>query len=174
MAWSNRRLSIAEAARRQLAYDKYIRHEVVPWIEQDCRTPGIPLATMGFSFGAYHALHTLLRSPDIFRWSLGLSGFYDISTYFNGYYDENCLRCNPRDYLPANMSPEYRHLLNRCEIYLICGQGAWERVHWTRDFSQFLTDLGIKHHFHLWGHDASHDWDSWKRELNEYLPRLFG
>jgi len=26
----------------------------------------------------------------------------------------------------------------------------------------------------LWGHDSGHDWPWWKRQLNVYIPKLFG
>lgn len=173
-AWSNYSIPVAERARRQLAYDRYISEEVVPLIYRDCDTDRLPLATMGFSFGAFHAAHALFKNPTIFRWCFGLSGIYDIVKCFEGYYDDNCYHCNPAHYLPNRKDPLYRAALDQCEIHLICGQGPWERIHWTKDFSDLLKQIGIHHHFDLWGHEVGHDWESWKRELNVYLPRLFG
>src|SRR5437899_11559035 len=62
----------------QAMYDAYVAFEVVPFIHDRCRTPGIPVTTTGASFGAYHAANTLLKHPDLVRRCLALSGVYDL------------------------------------------------------------------------------------------------
>ncbi|HEY4879665.1 MAG TPA: hypothetical protein VIH97_11110, partial [Candidatus Acidoferrales bacterium] len=39
----------------QAQLDAYLREEVVPFIWDNCQSPGIGISTMGASFGAYHA-----------------------------------------------------------------------------------------------------------------------
>src|ERR1017187_6360650 len=54
-SWMNRRIPVSERARLQALYDLHVAHEMVPLIYQDCRTARLPIATIGSSFGAYHA-----------------------------------------------------------------------------------------------------------------------
>src|ERR1700693_4218575 len=52
---------------RQAQYDAYIANEVFPFIDSVCQTPGIAIATLGASLGAYHAANTLFTHPDTVR-----------------------------------------------------------------------------------------------------------
>ncbi|HXE72504.1 MAG TPA: alpha/beta hydrolase-fold protein [Candidatus Nitrosotenuis sp.] len=174
LSWFDGWLPPAERARRQDLYDRYVVHEVVPFIYAHCRTPGLPIATLGASFGAYHAANTLFRHPTLFRWCICMSGVYDVSMYFDGYHDDNCYFHNPVEYMSNLSDPYLLHELSRCSINIICGQGPWERVHWSRQMSDILWSRGIAHNFDLWGHDVAHDWPWWKVELTVYFPRLFG
>ena len=86
----------------QTLYDAYVADEVVPFIYDHCRTPGIGITTTGASFGAYHAANTLFKHPSVFRRCLALSGVYDIRKFMDGDYDDNFYYNNPVDYL-ANL-----------------------------------------------------------------------
>ncbi|MBX3166100.1 MAG: prolyl oligopeptidase family serine peptidase [Candidatus Eremiobacteraeota bacterium] len=170
-SWMNRRISPAERAYRQALYDRHVSEELVSLIYHDCRGK-LPIATVGSSFGAYHAANTLIKHPDLFRWCIAMSGIYDMSSYFDGHYDQNCLENNPCDYL-ARLQGKPIQELNQCSINVICGQGPWERVEWSRQLPQALARRGIEHNFDLWGHDVAHDWPWWKIQLSLYFPRLF-
>lgn len=172
LAWSNYDIPVAERARRQALFDKFVAEEVAAHIWADCQSR-VPIATLGMSFGAYHAANVLFKHPDVFHWCIGLSGIYDISTCFEGHYDENCYYNNPAHYLPNLHDAEQLRQIGNCHIRLVCGQGPWERVHWTSEFSDLLSRKGIAHHFDLWGHEVGHDWESWKKELHVYIPRMF-
>ena len=87
----------------QSQFDAYMRNEVVPFIHDNCKSPGIAISTMGASFGAYHAANTLLKHPDVVRRCFALSGVYDIKGFMDGMYDDNTYFNNPVDYL-ANIS----------------------------------------------------------------------
>jgi esterase/lipase superfamily enzyme len=172
-SWMNRGISPAERAARQAAYDRHVTEELVPLIQHDCQSNSVPLGTIGSSFGAYHAANTLLKHPEIFRTCIAMSGIYNVSQYFDGYYDDNCFQNNPPDYIP-HLDGERLQALHQCKINILCGQGAWERVEWSRELPAALTKRGIPNNFDLWGPEVSHDWPWWKLELQQYLPRLFG
>ena len=78
------------------------------------------------------------------------------------------------DYLARLQDSKRIKALNQCSINIICGQGPWERVEWSRQLPQALARRGIDHNFDLWGHDVAHDWPWWKIQLSLYFPRLFG
>ena len=159
---------------RQAEYDRYIAQEVVPFIQNNCRTPGIGIGCTGASFGAFHAANILFKHPDQFKTLIAMSGFYDLRNYFNGYYDDNCYYNNPADYLPKLNDEHYLgRLRHDCRIVIATGQGAYEAPHYSRQLSDILNQKGIPHTFDLWGHDVSHDWYWWRVMLNTYIPKLF-
>ena len=172
-SWSHPDLPLPEKVRRQALYDAYVSQEVVPVIWHD-QGRQVAIATTGASFGAYHAANTLLKHPEYFRWCICLSGVYDMRPEEGDEPSEPAYRDNnPAYYLPR-LRPHQRARLQRCSIELICGRGAWERVHWSRDFSRLLWTCGIPHHFDLWGSQSAHDWPWWHRQLSGAVRRLFG
>ena len=100
----------------QAQYDAYIANEVFPFIDSQCQTFGIGIATLGASLGAYHAANSLFKHPDKVKRCYALSGIYDLRDSMDGMYDDNFYFNNPVDYM-ANVSdpwflhqyPELRH-----------------------------------------------------------------
>ena len=90
--------------------------------------------------------------------------------YTGGYYNDDIYFNNPSDYAVNLHDPTIRSLLSNCSINIICGQGPWEHVEWSTDIAARLGAAGIRHNLDLWGHDVSHDWPWWKKEL-DYLHR---
>ena len=60
-------------------------NEVLPFIDSQCQTPGIPIATLGASLGAYHAANTLFKHPDRVKRCYALSGIYDMRDSMDGH-----------------------------------------------------------------------------------------
>lgn len=172
--WVNKQVHPSERAFRQMLYDKHVREELVPTIWDDCRTPGLPIATIGSSNGAFHAINSLLRHPGAFRWCIGMSGVYDMASTLDGYKDDNVVEQNPVDFVAHLRDPGHMQALHKTSINIICGQGPWERVEWSKNMAAALARRGIPHNFDLWGHDVAHDWPWWKIQLQLYIPRLFG
>ena len=122
----------------QTRYDEYIASEVAPFVENHCATPGIAITTTGSSFGAYHAVNTLLKHPDRFRRCLALSGVYDIRRFMDGDYDDNFYFNNPIDYVANLSDPWSYHHLRRADIHLATGHGPWEDSGPTYRYSEVL------------------------------------
>jgi esterase/lipase superfamily enzyme len=157
----------------QAMYDAYIECEVAPFIQGHCQTPGIGITTTGSSFGAYHAVNTLLKHPQLFRRCLALSGVYDVRRYMSGDYDMNCYFNNPVDYVPNLGDPWYHERFRECDIRLATGTGDWERPGDTYHFSDVLRARGIPHSLDDWGPAGGHDWHYWKHQMDVYIDRLF-
>ncbi len=68
----------------QAQYDAYVANEVFPFIDSQCQTPGIGIATLGASLGAYHAANTLFKHPDHVKSCYALSGIYDMRDSMDG------------------------------------------------------------------------------------------
>lgn len=172
LSWYNEGIHPAERARRQALYDQYVMQELVPFIYHHCHGPQ-PICTVGASMGAYHALNSLLKHPETFKWCIGMSGIYDVRRYFDGHYDDNCYFNNPPDFVAGLEDANLLETIRATSINLVVGQGPWEHVDWTESMARVLWSRGIPCNFDLWGHDVSHDWPWWKVEMDAYIPRLF-
>lgn len=157
----------------QELYGRYISRELVPFIHNNCG--GLTyIATAGASMGAYHAMNTLARQPGTFRWTICMSGFYDISRYHHGIWNELCYFHNPVCSLANAWGNHEKWLLDSASINVICGQGPWERIEWSQQMHESLKSGGVRHNYDLWGHDAAHDWPWWKKQMDYYIWKLFG
>ena len=92
---------------RQRMFDEYIRDEVIPYVHSSCQTPGIPIATVGASLGAYHAANTLFHNPHVVKRCYALSGIFDLRDFMGGMYDDNFYFQNPVDYMSNLTDPQY-------------------------------------------------------------------
>ena len=123
--------------------------------------------------GAYHAANFFFRRPDIFDSVIALSGIYDTHEFFGDYMDDlvyandpcACVRGMPWDH-------PYRELYANSKIILCVGQGDWEGplLEGTRRMNAALQQKGIPAWVDYWGHDVSHDWPWWKKQLVYFLP----
>ena len=172
-SWYNKQAHPRHRSYVQAMYDAYIAFEVAPFVRDNCRTGDIPITTTGSSFGAYHAANTVLKHPDQFRRCLALSGVYDIKRFMDGDYDDNCYFNNPIDYVANLSDPWYLHHLGQDDIRLVTGCGPFEDSGPTYRFSDVLESRGIGHSVDDWGPDGGHDWPYWKRQMNEYIGRLY-
>jgi esterase/lipase superfamily enzyme len=168
-SWYNRGAHPRHRSYLQSMYDDYLSAEVFPFVESHCQTPGIGLTTVGASFGAYHAVNTLLKHPNRVKRALGQSGVYDVRRFMDGDYDDNCYFNNPVDYV-ANLSDQwYLNHLASCDIRLITGCGPWESSGPSYHLAELLRGRGIPVALDDWGPDGGHDWPFWKRQLDVYL-----
>ncbi|HVH44882.1 MAG TPA: alpha/beta hydrolase-fold protein [Labilithrix sp.] len=149
-------------------FHQYVKHEVVPAIRTDCKTPDIPLWTTGASIGAFHAVAVTCRFPDLFHRALGMSGSYDILRFID--------RPEPTDYFhvssPLHFLPHLagRHLdvLRTRYIHLASGEGKWENIGESFRMGKVLGDMGIPNWVESWG-NVDHDWVTWRAKLPKYL-----
>ena len=158
----------------QVAYNKYIADEVVPYVWNSCQGR-VGIITAGASLGAFHAANQLFRRPDLFDGMVAMSGGYDIRTYYHGdYYDENVYFNNPVDYLPNLNDDKYLPMLRqKRQIFILTGQGAYENPDASRRLAGILASKGIPFHLDLWGHDMPHDWPTWRAMMRYYLAEKF-
>ena len=172
LSWFDYGLHPGERVWRQELYDRYLVRELVPFIWNNCGGR-VPIGTVGASMGAYHAMNAFGRHPGIFRSTITMSGFYNISRYHQGEWNELCYFHNPTCYLANAWHSPDKWLLDSASINVICGQGPWERVEFATQMHEVLNAGGIPHTFDLWGHDVSHDWPWWKKQMNHYIWKLY-
>ena len=173
-SWMDRSLPVAEQARRQALYSRYVEDEVVPYIRGACQSADIRIGTAGASFGAFHAANALFRRPDLFDAVIAMSGFYDLEPdYLHGYSDDNVFFNNPAWYLPGLGGDNLLKLQTACKILILTGQGAYEAPDASRYLSKVLHSKAIPHFLDVWGHDVAHDWPWWRKML-PYAIDLMG
>ena len=172
-SWYNKAAHPRHRSYMQSIYDAYIADEVVPFVHRHCQTPDIAITTTGASFGAYHAANSLFKHPNLFRRCLALSGVYDVRRFMDGDYDDNFYFNNPVDYMASLSDPCYLGELAQDDIRLVTGTGPWEDAGPSYRMSEVLASRGIRHSVDNWGPEGGHDWPYWKRQMNEYISRLF-
>lgn len=172
-SWYNKQAHPRHRSYVQARYDDYIAQEVAPFIYTNCQTAGIAITTTGASFGAYHALNTLLKHPDRFKRCIAQSGVYDIRRFMSGDYDENFYFNNPTDYMANLSDPWFLSQLRTCDIHLVTGHGPWEDSGPSSRMAEILRARGVPVSLDDWGPEGGHDWPYWKRQMDHYIAQLF-
>jgi esterase/lipase superfamily enzyme len=169
----NRRAHPLHRSYMQKQYDEYVRQEVFPFIQNNCRTPNVTISTMGASLGAYHAANTAFKYPDVVKRCFALSGVYDLRPFMNGTSDENFYFNNPVEYLTNLSDPWHFGHLATSDIHIVTGSGPFEDSGPSYRLARILSMKGIPHSLDDWGPEGGHDWPYWKHQMREYLSRLF-
>ena len=157
----------------QNQYDAMIYHEIVPAIRSDCQTPDIEIISAGASLGAFNALASLCRHPDVFRLAIAMSGTYNLERFLKGPMTEDLYFSSPLHYLP-NLSDDNDQLqrLQQRFALLVHVQGRWEDPAETWRMAEVLGAQGIPNRVDTWGSEWDHDWPSWLAMLPHYLHEL--
>jgi esterase/lipase superfamily enzyme len=176
-SWSDRSLPIEERARHHQAYQSWITDQVAAYVASDSAGVSDAIVT-GCSMGAYHALQMSFERADLFPVAICQSGNYDPSTWHGwGERGDSAYFTNPSDYVPHLHGDHLTWLRSRLHLVLTVGEGAWE-THPTgslpsaRHMAQLLREKEIPHELDVWGHDVSHDWPWWRKQIAHHLPRF--
>ncbi len=140
---------------------------MVPFARSRGRFAG-RLATLGASFGAYHAANFAFRHPDLVDKAVGLSGKYDIHSFLDGYWDEVCYFHCPTAYVP-NMNGELVARLSSMDIAIVTGETD-NILSGTTDMLRILDEKRIRHRGSVWNAPYGHDWPWWKVQIRSYVP----
>ncbi|MEM8530840.1 MAG: alpha/beta hydrolase-fold protein [Chloroflexota bacterium] len=146
-------------------YERYILEEVVPFIQNQNSNPF--LMTHGCSFGASHALLIALRHPTYFRRVLAFAGYYDMSHFLDGYYDQEVYFHNPIDFVTGLQEGQLVRDIRQLDIIMAIGRD--DQAAWTNHLlSTALWNKGIWHAMRWWDGWA-HDWPYWHEMIQLYV-----
>ncbi len=173
-AWINRDDWGPHRAKVQSAFHAFIVHELVPAIRADCNDRNIEIITAGASIGAFNALSTLCRSPDIFRGAVCMSGTYDMSRWMDGKHTFDYHVSSPRHFVPRLPEGAQLHALRKRFVILATGEGRAEAPHESWQAANALGGRGIPNRVDVWGPNWHHDWPTWRTMLPMYLDELTG
>lgn len=157
----------AERIRRHDQYDSYLAEEVVPFTRAKARHEG-RIATLGTSFGAYHAVNFAFRRPDLVDKVVAFSGKYDIHNFLDGYWDELCYFHCPTAYVP-NKNDDWVGRLSSLDIAVVTGETD-NILSGTTDMLRILNEKGIPNRGSVWKAPYGHDWPWWKEQIRSYVP----
>lgn len=161
----NKAIHPADRMRTHNAFENVIIHDVFDLARRECSAARV--AVCGASLGAYHAGNIAFRHPDLVSHFISMSGAFDISDFFGGYFDDNIYFNSPYHYLPNITDPwRFNHM------GIIVGTGEWDNTrHESLRMSALLNEKGITHFLddRRW---CGHDWNYWRDMLPHYLSVL--
>jgi esterase/lipase superfamily enzyme len=173
-SWANWNAHPADRARRHEDYDRYIVHEVAPFINHHCAGSEQKVIATGCSMGAYHAANFFFKHPDVFDTMISLSGLFHLQMFTGEYVDDNVYFNSPLQYLPDLIDPWFLDQYRSSNIIVGVGQGAWEDAMLADAYAlkHILDDKGIPHWIDIWGYDVNHDWPWWRKMMPYFLSHL--
>lgn len=150
---------------RHNEYEQYLLYEVLPLSRQKNDNPF--MMALGCSFGAYHAINIGLRHPHLFGRVIGMSGKYDMTGFFDGFYNQDIYFHTPPHYIPNLNDPTLIAQLQHLEIILAVGKTD-PHIEENRRLSGQLWEKGIGHALREWDGWA-HDWPYWQQMVQLYI-----
>lgn len=153
------------------SFSAAVGDEIVPAIRADCKSTDIEIVAAGASIGAFNAVSSLCRHPDLFRTAVAMSGTYDLSAKFGGGFTDDFYFVSPLHFLPGL---EGAHLegVRRRFVLLATGSGEWEDPEQTWAMERVLGDKAIPNRVDIWSDEYRHDWVTWREMLPFYLETL--
>lgn len=172
-SWLDKDTPKHQAARMQNRFDAFVTNEVVPAIRVDCRTSDLDIVVAGASIGAFNALASVCRHPDLYAAALCLSGTYDLQKKFmddEGTHDSFIM--SPLHFLPQMQEGEHLARLRKRFVLLAHGKGRWESPEESWRVADTLGAKRIPNRVDEWGSEWDHDWPTWRKMMPQYLDEL--
>ncbi len=167
-SWYNRGVGPRWRIARHVQYDRYLVHEVVPYIRWRNWSPH--LVALGCSFGGFHAANVAFRHPDVFTGFLSMSGAFDLLGlgFLHGYYDQDVYLNQPLHYLPHLGDPWFLDQMRHRNYILATGvhDQCWND---NERLAAVLRHKGLPVRLDVWGDGTGHDWPWWQRMVQVYL-----
>jgi len=154
-----------------VAYENFVVEEALPLIFELAKNDY--LGCMGCSFGAYHALNSQLKRPDLFKLSLSMGGVFDISSYMEGYYDLDVYFNNPVDYVPQINDPWFYDQISKYSRIILMSGANDKFLDGTTRMHDILVDKNIPHHYEIWDPPCDHHEFWWKKQLPYILSKYY-
>jgi esterase/lipase superfamily enzyme len=165
-SWYNKAVPPRWRIARQVQYDDYLIHEVVPLVR--LKNHDAHLVTLGCSFGGFHAVNEALKHPDVFTGFLSMSGAFDMRNFLRGYYDQDCYFNQPLDYLP-NLGDNWFLERYRRSSYVLATGWDDQCLGQNQRLDGVMNAKGIPHKLFVWDSYNAHDWPTWMRMVDQYL-----
>jgi esterase/lipase superfamily enzyme len=167
-AWISGQHSGEYCSKLQNLFDAYIYEEATPAIRKDCGSGDIEIIAAGASIGAFNAVATVCRHPDVYRLAIAMSGTFDLSKYLEGRFNQDFYFSSPLHFLPG-LDGEQLEVLRRRLILLPTGEGDYEDIGESWKLAKVLGAKGIPNRVDPWGPQYHHNWNTWREMLPKYL-----
>jgi esterase/lipase superfamily enzyme len=170
-AWISGEHSGEYCSKLQNLFDAFIYKEVSEAIRKDCNSPDIEVVATGASIGAFNAVASVCRHPDVFKLAVAMSGTFDLSKYLEGRFNQDFYFSSPLHYLPDLSGPSLQALQRRL-ILLPTGEGDYEDIGESWRLAGVLGAKGIPNRVDPWGPGYHHNWVTWREMLPKYLAEF--
>lgn len=170
-AWISKQHSAEYCSHLQNMFDALVYQEIVPAIRTDCQTPDIEIIAAGASIGAFNAVASICRHPDVFSMAIAMSGTYDLTKKLQVRFIDNFYFCSPIHFLPGLEGPVLEKLRERM-ILMPSGEGDYEDIGESWRMANILGSKGIPNRVDSWGPEYKHDWETWREMLPQYLAEF--
>lgn len=172
--WGDLEVSGQSKAALLDAFQQYVRNEVVSAIRADCDDPSIGIVTAGASIGAFNALSSLCRFPDVFVRAICMSGSYDVERFMKNLHGPSAEfhLASPLRFLPDLQDGPVLENLRSRHVLMAHGGGQWEDPEQDWSMASLLGSKGIPNLVEPWGEGFDHDWPTWRAMLPKYLGEL--
>ncbi len=165
-SWYNKSLHPRVRVLRHLQYERYILHELLPFLRW--KNQSSQLAVTGCSFGGYHAVNFSLKHPDVVTHCVSMSGAYDIHQFLDGYYDDDCYFNCPPDFLP-NQNDDW-FLSRYRQMKIVLGSADWDMcLDQNVKLSAMLNAKAVPNWLDVWRDNSQHDWPLWLKMAGKYF-----
>lgn len=171
-AWLDQDMPRHQAARMQNQFDAFVYNEVVPAIRVDCRQPDIEIIAAGASIGAFNALASITRHPDVFKAAICMSGTYDLKKFMGDEPTKDYYSSSPLHFLPSLEEGEQLKKLRERFVLLAHGKGRWEDPEQSWRVGDALGAKGIPNRVDAWAKEWDHDWPTWRAMMPQYLDEM--
>jgi esterase/lipase superfamily enzyme len=159
-------------SRLQNAFDACVVQEVVPAIRTDCADSEIEIVTAGASIGAFNAVASICRHPDLFKLAIAMSGSYDFERLLAIPVNEDFYFAAPLLFLPNLGDGPQLNALRQRFVLLATGQGNYEYPADSWRMADVLGAKGVPNRVDAWGPEWHHDWPTWRQMLPQYLDEF--
>src|SRR6187397_537738 len=144
-SWLNSKMHPRHKSIRHQQFNNYIYNEVVPYIRHNT-SDQTAIVTCGASLGALHAANLYFKRPDMIAGTIAMSGVYDLTSYTDGYFDDDVYFNSPMHFLDKLDDDYFLPMLRRSNhIHILTGSGDYESPSASRNFSALLDHKGIPH-----------------------------
>jgi esterase/lipase superfamily enzyme len=166
--------SVQERMAHHRAYEQFVLETLVPFIREDCRSPGVPMMATGCSVGALYASLFTLKHPETFNRALCLSGRYRLSRMFDGQSSQELYFNDPLAFLPNLEGAALARVQRQVHLVVVVGKGPHEHgcIAETSELGEWLKRKQISHQLAFWGTDSAHSYAWWRKQAFHYLSQL--
>lgn len=153
----------------QNMFHQYVRHEVVPAIRADCKSPDLEVWAAGASIGAFHSIAMVCRFPDVFSRALAMSGTYDLRRFYDAKeFSDDFWASSPVHFVPT-LDGVHLEVLRKRYVLLVSGQGRAEDIGESWRMAKVLGAKGVPNRVDPWGAEWHHDWPTWRKMLPQIM-----
>jgi esterase/lipase superfamily enzyme len=151
-------------------FDRFVAEELVPAFQAD--GGGGDVIVAGASIGAYEALASICRHPDLFASAICMSGTYDLTRWMDGEHTLDFHYASPLHFLPTLGDSPQLSALRRRFVLLATGSGDYEAPWESWRVAHVLGSKGIPNRVDDWGPSWRHDWVTWRAMLPKYVEEM--